>query len=397
MTNYLIRRTFQMVIVVMAATLAIYVILLAAPGGPLSGIGRTTGDQKARLTQQDILRIEQALGLNRPLYLGYLTWLAGEDWVNEVGNLVGNPGDPQKMLFTGTWEDFQTPSCQAAGGTNANANPNLVSTPCSRGILRFDFGESWSVSRGRPVIGIIQDRMGNTIRLLVTVTVLSLVIAIPMGIISAVKQYSILDYVVTTFGFFGISMPVFWFGLMLIMFFGHFFRVSGLPYFPTGGTQALRILPGSIQAVLGIAKGSVADQAVHLVLPTMMLTLVYLAGWSRFMRSSMLEVMRQDYVRTARAKGLRERVVIFKHAARNALIPIVTIVVFQLPDIFSGAVLTETVFSYPGMGRLFIDALGRDDWPIVMGFLYINAILVVIATLIGDILYTIVDPRIRFD
>ncbi len=395
MTNYLIRRTFQMVLVVLVATLVIYVILLAAPGGPLSGLNQA-GDQKSRLTKQDILRIEQALGLNRPLYLGYLTWLAGEDWVDEVGNLLGNPGDPQKMLFTGTWSDFQSPPCQKAGGTNAGAQVTLTTAPCSGGILRFDFGESWTVSRGQSVITIIQSRMGNTIRLLVTVTVLSLVIAIPMGIISAVKQYSVLDYVVTTFGFFGISMPVFWFGLMLIMLFGFAFRNMGLPFFPSGGTQALRILPGSVQDVLGISKGSVADMAVHLVLPTMMLTLVYLAGWTRFMRSSMLEVLRQDYVRTARAKGLRERVVIYKHAARNALIPIITIVVFQLPDIFSGAVLTETIFAYPGMGRLFIDALGRDDWPIIMAFLYINAILVVIATLIGDLLYTIVDPRIRF-
>ena len=128
-----------------------------------------------------------------------------------------------------------------------------------------------------------------------------------------------------------------------------------------------------------------------------MLTLLYLAGWSRFMRSSMLEVLRQDYVRTARAKGLHERAVIAKHAARNALIPLITIVVFQIPGIFSGAILTETIFNYPGMGRLFIDALGRDDWPIVMAILFISAILVVFATLIGDILYTVVDPRIRFD
>ncbi|MCA9963757.1 MAG: ABC transporter permease, partial [Anaerolineales bacterium] len=122
-----------------------------------------------------------------------------------------------------------------------------------------------------------------------------------------------------------------------------------------------------------------------------------LAGWSRFMRSSMLEVLRQDYVRTARAKGLTERIVIMKHATRNALIPLITIVVFQIPDIFGGAIVTETIFNYPGMGRLFIDALNRDDWPIVMAYLFISAILVVIATLVGDILYTIVDPRIRFD
>jgi peptide/nickel transport system permease protein len=135
---------------------------------------------------------------------------------------------------------------------------------------------------------------------------------------------------------------------------------------------------------------------LHLILPTMMLSLLSLAGWSRFMRSSMLEVLRQDYVRTARAKGLRERSVIMKHAARNALIPLITIVVFEIPGIFGGAIITETIFNYPGMGRLFIQALSSDDWPIVMAYLFISAILVVIATLVGDILYTIVDPRIRF-
>ncbi|MCA9993077.1 MAG: ABC transporter permease, partial [Anaerolineales bacterium] len=147
---------------------------------------------------------------------------------------------------------------------------------------------------------------------------------------------------------------------------------------------------------LGISAGSFADMLLHLVLPTMMLSLLSLAGWSRFMRSSMLEVLRQDYVRTARAKGLRERSVIMKHAARNALIPLITIVVFEIPGIFGGAIITETIFNYPGMGRLFIQALSSDDWPIVMAYLFISAILVVIATLVGDILYTIVDPRIRF-
>jgi peptide/nickel transport system permease protein len=127
-----------------------------------------------------------------------------------------------------------------------------------------------------------------------------------------------------------------------------------------------------------------------------MLALLYMAHWSRYSRSSMLEVLRQDYVRTARAKGLFERVVIVKHALRNALIPVVTILVFDIAAIFSGAILTETIFSYPGMGRLYFDALGADDWPIVMAFLFISAVLVVIATLVRDILYTIIDPRIRF-
>ena len=138
------------------------------------------------------------------------------------------------------------------------------------------------------------------------------------------------------------------------------------------------------------------DRVVHIIMPAIMLSLLYMTGWSRYSRSSMLEVLRQDYVRTARAKGLMERVVIIKHALRNALIPVVTILVFDIAVIFGGAILTETIFSYPGMGRLYFDALGFSDWPVVMAYLFIVAVLVVVATLIRDIVYTVVDPRIRF-
>mgnify|MGYP001048572867 CR=1 FL=1 len=396
MTSYLIRRSFQMLFVVILSTIAIYLLLNAVPGGPLAGLGRDSGDQKSRLTETDIKRIEATLGLNKPIYLRYLTWLSGEDWVDEVGSALGNPGSADSMFFTGTWVDYQSPTCQAAGGTNIGADPDR-DLPCSRGIVRWDFGESWSLARGQSVSDIIAGRFMNTVRLMTAVVVLSLLIAIPIGIISAVRQYSLLDYFVTSFSFFGIAMPVFWFGLLLILFFSIQFQRWGIPFFPTGDVTTQRILPGSLQDVLNIEKESIGDYILHLILPVAMLSLASVAGWSRFMRSSMLEVLRQDYVRTARAKGLRERVVIIKHAARNALIPIVTIVVFAIPNIFSGAVLTETVFNYPGMGRLFVNALSRNDWPIVMAFLFISAILVVIATLIGDVLYTIVDPRIRFE
>jgi peptide/nickel transport system permease protein len=205
------------------------------------------------------------------------------------------------------------------------------------------------------------------------------------------------DYAVTTFAFFGSAMPVFWFGLMLILIFSYGFKQIGLPYFPSGGTQLVReSSPGSLLALTNTAPGSVVDRLVHIILPSAMLSLAYLAGWSRYMRSSMLEVLRQDYVRTARAKGLIERVVIIKHALRNALIPIITIIVFTIPGIFGGATLTETIFSYPGIGRLYFNALNANDWPVVMSILFISAVLVVFATLLGDILYTVVDPRIRF-
>ncbi|MCA9958829.1 MAG: ABC transporter permease [Anaerolineales bacterium] len=395
MTNYLIRRGFQMVIVVIVATIAIFALLNAVPGGPLSGLN-LAADAKSRFSPEDIARLEAMLGLNKPFYLAYLTWLLGEDWVDEIGATIGNPGPADKMWDTGTWVDFQSPTCKNVGGTNAEWDGDGIS-PCRRGVIRWDWGQSWSLARGQTVTSVIGSRVQNTVILMSSVTVISLIVAIPIGMISAVKQYSKLDYAVTTFSFFGIAMPVFWFGLLMIILFGLKFKEWGLPYFPTGDVFTTRVTPGSLQDVLNIQPRSLADRIAHLFLPVTVLTLLYLAGWSRFMRSSMLEVLRQDYVRTARAKGLRERAVIVKHAARNALIPLITIVVFQIPGIFSGAILTETIFNYPGMGRLFIDSLNRDDWPIVMAILFISAILVVIATLVGDILYTIVDPRIRFD
>jgi peptide/nickel transport system permease protein len=394
MTSYLIRRGLQMVFVVFLATIAIYALLNAAPGGPLSGV-RLGADQTTRLSERDIARMEAMLGLNKPVYLRYLTWLLGEDWVDEVGAALGHPGNEDKMFKTGTWVDFQSVRCAAAGGTNAGA-PTNKTLPCSRGILRADFGTSWRLSLGQPVVEVIGSRLQNTIILMATVTVVSLLIALPIGIISAVRQYSTLDYAVTTFGFFGISMPNFWFGLLLVILFGLLFQQWGWPYLPTGNAYSTRILQGSLLWHLGASPGSLTDRVVHLLLPVAVLSLSSLAGWSRYMRSSMLEVLRQDYVRTARAKGLKENVVIARHAVRNALLPIITVVVFEIPGLFSGAIVTESIFNYPGMGRLFISALDASDWPIVMAFLFIIAILTVVATLIGDILYTIVDPRIRF-
>lgn len=266
------------------------------------------------------------------------------------------------------------------------------------GILRMDFGTSWNVARGQPIAAIIKSRLGNTIMLSATAVILSLVVAIPVGIFSAVKQYSRLDYMVTTFTFFGTAMPVFWLGLMLILVFSIQFQRWGLPYFPAGGVTSVRTPPqGSLLRALNITPGDFVDKVIHLVLPTVTLSMLQMAGWSRFMRASMLDVLRQDYVRTARAKGLIERLVIVKHAMRNALIPIVTIIVFTIPGIFGGATITETIFSWHGIGRLYFDALGADDWPLVMSILFISAVLTVIATLVGDILYTVVDPRIRYD
>lgn len=508
MTNYLIRRLFQMMLVVLLSTIAIYVMLNVAPGGPLSGL-RLSADRRNRVSDADIARLEAYLGLDKPLVLRYLVWLIGDDWLGSdwvhfgLGKFeqvrLGRDGNPilkynrekderlpeiesfrfytdpgVTLLNPGyvlwVWgekvgeNEFkateirvkpavneQPPAEVAFSGSvintirrdinaiDINGNKYVVHTDrqtafnfpvgearprpeegrwlsiswltgpdgvlgnlagfngTTNGLLRGDFGFSWKLSPSQPVAGLIQSRLSNTLTLMITASLFSLIVAIPIGIYSAVHQYSRADYVFTTFAFFGSAMPVFWFGLMLILVFSYGFKQWGLPYFPSGGVALVRDAPPeSLLAVLNVTPGSLVDRIFHIILPGAMLSLLYMAGWSRYMRSSMLEVLRMDYVRTARAKGLAERFVVIKHALRNALIPIITIVVFQLPGIFSGAILTETIFSYPGIGRLYFDALGGSDWPIVMAILFITSVLVVIATLIGDLLYTVVDPRIRF-
>ena len=355
MSAYLIRRLIQMVFVLLISSMAIYGLMLAAGGGPFAELRQAGADKKSSFSPEQIKRMEKMLGLNLPKHLQYVAWLSGDDWMGRI--------DPD---YAGT----------------------------RRGVIRGDWGQSFK--QHRPVLVMIRERLFNTVRLMGASAILSLMIAIPIGIYSAVKQYSKLDYAFTFATFFGIAIPGFWFGLMLILLFSNQFQKWGLPYLPGSGTVSARIRPGSIEAALGITRGSWGDMLTHMILPTASLALRSMAGWTRFVRSSMLEVLRQDYVRTARAKGLTERVVIAKHALRNALIPLVTIITFEIPALFGGAILTESVFGYPGMGRLYLDALGNADFPVQQGFLMISAILVVIATLLSDILYTVVDPRIRF-
>jgi peptide/nickel transport system permease protein len=514
MTNYLIRRAFQMMIVVLLATLAIYVLLNVAPGGPLSGLKLAGADRKSRVSDADIARLEAYLGLDKPLAMRYVVWLVGDDWLGSDWMYLGltqykqpqlakdgtpivkydtetnapyyvytkyrfwadpgvadlNPGEPLWVWgqagSSGNYQaekvqvkpatTAQVPADVAVAGTivsqrgwnvfitDINGHKYTITTSkatqwefppgealprptdghwlnvswlfgpggllgqyagfhgdpqgtSTQGILRMDFGTSWKLARGQPVIDLMKSRLGNTLILMSTAVFLSLLVGIPIGIYSAVHQYSKTDYVVTTFAFFGSAMPVFWFGLMLILVFSYQFKQWNLPFMPSGGVALLREAPpGSLLSDLSVTPGSFVDRIVHIILPALMLSLLYMAGWSRYSRSSMLEVLRQDYVRTARAKGLLERVVIVKHALRNALIPVITILVFDIAGIFSGAILTETIFSYPGMGRLYFDALSQSDWPVVMAYLFITAVLVVMATLTRDIIYTIVDPRIRF-
>ena len=301
----------------------IFTILHNAPGGPLAPYL-----QNPHITQADIVRLKHNLGLDRPVYVQYLSWL---------GNVV-----------------------------------------------RGDFG--YSTSNSEDVVTAIVERLPATLLLMGSSFVLSLAIGVTFGIIAAVKPYSTIDYAVTTFAFFGQSMPVFWFALILQLA----FAVNGVTMF--GYHFSLPSAGISSQDDFNLG-----DRLAHLILPTLVLSLLYIATWSRFMRSSMLEVVRTDYMRTAAAKGLAPLTVIFRHGLKTALIPVVTIIALSLPGLGSGALVTETIFAWPGMGRLFFNALGQFDFSLLMGYLMMVSVLVVFFNLVADVAYAWLDPRVKYD
>jgi len=321
------RRLLQLIPVLWLISIIVFVLLQLTPGDPAAVL-----EDNPNITAADRARFEERLGLNDPLHVKYLKWL--------------------RNLSQGDW-----------------------------GI---------SIATKRPVMDEILSRLPNTLRLMVTAQILTVLIAVPLGIISAVKQYSIFDHVTTSFAFFGQSIPVFWFGLLLIIVFSLTLkRPDGGPLLPGGGMYDLRLYDDNT-APLG-------DRLEHMILPVTMLTMVGLGTYTRYTRGSMLEVLRQDYLRTARAKGQKERRVVLIHALRNASVPIITILALDLPTMFGGALFTETIFSWPGMGRLFIGSAERSDYDLLMGIILINALLILIFNLAADVMYAMLDPRVRYE
>lgn len=391
MTGYLIRRIFQMMIVTLLVAVVTYFLFNIAPGGPLTGLRQ----QQQRLQPADIARIRAQYELDLYWPVRFSRWLIGVP----TGPLVIGGTDWFANVPVGCYLPDEGGDC--ADYVYLNEIPQLhPAVRSSRGVLRGDFGQSTVVRIGAPVSEELRSRIIPTLELGLGALLLSLLIGVPIGVYSAVRQYSRFDYFFTTISFVGSAMPVFFFGLLMILAFSVMpvFLADAYPWIPrlpSGLRTAVR--PYDVAAWLPrVQPGTFADRGLHLLMPLAVLTFFNTAQWSRFVRSSMLEVLRQDYVRTARAKGLVERIVIMKHALRNALIPFVTILVLQIPGLFAGAIITETIFAWPGMGRLYIDALNRSDWPIALAFIFIIGMLTVIATLVGDILYTVVDPRIKY-
>ena len=249
-------------------------------------------------------------------------------------------------------------------------------------LARFDFGNSFSQDR-RPVIDKIRERLPVTILINVLSILLILIVAIPIGILSATKRNSLFDRLTTVFVFIGFATPSFWLALLLMDYLG-----VRLGLLPIAGIKSLGF------EYLGWS-GKVMDILRHLLLPVFISAFGGLAGFSRYMRSNMLEVVRQDYILTARAKGLSERVVIYKHALRNALLPVITILGLSVPGLIGGSVIFETIFAIPGMGKLFYDGVMMRDYPLIMGILVIGAILTLVGNLLADVGYALADPRIR--
>ena len=249
--------------------------------------------------------------------------------------------------------------------------------------IQLNFGRS--LMTGQPVINEIGERLPATLLLMISSMALTLLISIPAGVISAVKKNSWFDKFFTVFSFVGMSLPTFWLALMLMLFFS-----VQLDWLPAVGM--FDPLIGDKNIIIRIY-----DVFLHMLLPLLTMTVLSLASITRYQRSAMLEVLNQDYIRTARAKGLPERIVIFKHALRNALIPIITILGLSLPDLFGGAFIIETIFAWPGMGRLGVQAIFSRNYPLIMGIVMLSAVLIIIGNLLADISYALADPRIRYE
>jgi peptide/nickel transport system permease protein len=250
-------------------------------------------------------------------------------------------------------------------------------------VVRGDFG--YSTSNSESTAQAILDRIPATLELMLTAVGVSLVFGVILGVFSAANKYTFWDYIFTTLAFAGQSLPVFWFALMMQLAFSVYgFTCCGYHIaLPSAGISSSDTF-------------DLGDRIEHLILPTIVLAVLYLAVFSRFMRSSMLEVIGTDYMRTAAAKGLTRFDVLMRHGFRNALIPLVTIIALTLPDLVGGAVVTETLFAWPGMGRLFINALGQFDFSVLMAFLCLTALFVVIGNLLADVCYAWLDPRVKY-
>ena len=327
MGAYVLRRLLGAIPMLLGIATIIFFVLRLAPGDP------TAFYFNPNIPPDVIDQLRRNLGLDQPLHIQYVRWM--------------------KSFFTG------------------------------------DFG--YSFAQSRPVGQIVLEALPNTLMLTGTALVLVFLTGILIGVVQAVRQYSLFDSTSSVVSLFFYSMPSFWLALMLMLLFSLKAHQWGWPIAlpPTGIT--------SVDYEFLSASGKFMDRLSHLVLPVATLTLALAAGVARYTRGQMLEVIRQDFIRTARAKGLPERTVIMRHALRNSMLPVITLLGLYLPFLFSGTVFVEVIFAWPGMGRVIVDAIFQRDYPLVMATSFIFAVIVVLGNLLADVLYAVADPRIRYD
>jgi peptide/nickel transport system permease protein len=314
--RFILRRLIGAIPLLFGISLILFAILHLAPGGPLDVYADNPSVSPAALEQ-----IKKSYGLDQPLPVQYALWL--------------------KSMATGEW--------------------------------------GYSMRTGRPVAQEVTERIWPTLQLGGVAMACALILALPLGTISAARRRSAVDHTTTLLSFAGISIPVFWLALLLQLLFS-----VTLGWLPSAGYET-------------VGDGSFGDRIAHIVMPAAVLTLATVASWSRYIRSGMVDVLNQDYIRTAYAKGLSEIGVIVHHALRNALIPAVTIIALDLASIISGAVITETVFAWPGIGRLFIESMNGRDYPVLMGLMMLGSAALIVSNLLADLAYALIDPRIRYE
>lgn len=344
MAKYLLNRILQAIPLLFVISVILFVIMNSI-GDPLA----IQMSMQRPPTGQELEVMRRRMGLDKPIYLQYIYWMIGNDWT-----LVDTKGD-------GTYSEHVYGQ--------------------RKGILRLDLGTSLTTHQA--VQDRIAERLPNTLLLMLPTYGIILLAALALGIFSALRRYSAWDNVLTTMAFVFYSMPVFFVSLGMIFIFSVAFHNWGLPSTPIAGMYEV----GEAQTL--------ANLLPHMILPVTSLAIISAAGYSRYVRASVLDVMNRDYVRTARAKGLRERYVFLIHILKNAALPLITIVGLDLPFLLGGAIVTEQIFAWPGMGQLFIESLSRSDYPVLMGLLMFIAVAVVIFQLITDLTYSLFDPRVR--
>lgn len=353
MTRFLSRRLLQAIPTLVGITIIAYFVMSLAPGGPVTAL---TFDPA--ISAQQRAAMAESLGVNDPIHVQYIRWLIGDAPINILGIEI--------------WQGRQLPVFDRAG--------NQIDTRLGTagGILRGDFGSS-IVSR-QPVTRAIWNRIPATFELGMLSLLIGLLVGIPIGVLAAVYQGSIFDQVTRIVAVIVSAVPVFWLGLILLLVFG-----SWLEWLPMGNRFPLNFT----------GEYTFWERIQHLILPTFTLSSFGIATFSRFMRASLLDVLNQDYVRTAQAKGLSNNRVWFKHAMRNALIPVATILGPAITGVLGGAVLTESIYSWPGMGRLVVDSVTQQDYPVIMGVVLIASVTTIVGFLLSDLLYAFFDPRVR--